>query len=73
MIWNAFVDDTKEKTADLSKMKAVIDKARQVIAKNPNLVKYPAVGTAGVLGWKGLERAKRRYDIGTAYEEAQGQ
>jgi hypothetical protein len=49
MIWNAFVDETKEKTADLSKMKAVIDKARQVIAKNPNLVKYPAVGTAGVL------------------------
>ena len=70
--WNAFVDETMEKSANAAQMKDFIMKARAAVAKNPNLVKYPAVAGAGILGYKGLERAKRRYDIGTAYEEARG-
>ena len=71
--WNAFVDESMEKTAGLAQMKDIVLKARQAAATNPNLIKYPLIGAGGIIGWKQIEKAKRRYDIGSAYENAQGQ
>ena len=45
---------------------------RGALKARPSLIQYPLVAGGGITLWELSRRAKRRYDIGKAYEEAQG-
>jgi hypothetical protein len=65
----AFIDELEKISAAPGQ---VLTGARNLVKANPNLIKYPLIGGAGITAWEMLRKAKRRYDIGKAYEEAQG-
>jgi len=70
---NAFVDElTKISGISLAPIGKAISSSRSLVKTSPNLIKYPLIAGSGIGMWELMRRAKRRYDIGKAYEEAQG-
>jgi hypothetical protein len=68
----AFVDELEK----ISGLGAAKDLALRALAASKKVqakhLKYPAAALAGIGMWETAGKAKRRYEIGKAYEEAQG-
>lgn len=68
--FEAFVDELEKISANLgSAAKSAIEAAKKVKLRH---LKYPAVALGAIEAASLGRTAKRRYEIGKAYEEAQG-
>ena len=65
----AFADELEKIAAAGPWVRKAIETAKRV---KPGHLKYPAVAVGAITAADLAEMAKRRYDIGKAYEESQG-